>query len=153
MKNSDSRKLRFRVLIAVSVALYFAWFFFPLLESRFYSRELIDLKNWAGYGALLDGKMLTLVAYGSLLAYGAIGIGLFCFKAWARTAFLWLIIFLELSSFGFGINILTEAEVAYLQLLNIIDGFILAIIYFSGLSEEFASAANGLLRTNSADPR
>lgn len=145
-------KRQFRLLILVSVALYVAWFFFPFLESRFYSRELIELKRWAGFGASLDWRLLTALAYGSLLAYAVVGIGLVCFRRWARTAFLWLIILLELSCFVFGINILTEAEVAYLQLLNIINGFILAIVYFGGLSREFTPADDATLQSNAADP-
>jgi len=153
MTNSVSPQRQFRVLVLVSVALYVGWFFFPFLESRFYSRELIELKRWAGLGASLDWRLLTAFAYGSLLAYGVIGIGLVYFKRWARTGFLWLIIFLELSCFTFGVNILTEAEIVYLQLLNIIDGFILAIVYFSRLSEEFTPAADRPLQADAAGPR
>lgn len=150
--NPGLPKRQFRVLILVSVALYVAWFFFPLIESRFYSLELIELKRWSGLGASLDWRLLTVIAYGSMLAYGVIGIGLACFQRWARVAFLWLIIFLELSCFIFGINILTEAETAYLQLLNIINGFILAIVYFSGTSHEFATLADAAVRPNATDP-
>lgn len=145
-------KRQYRVLIPASVALYVAWFFFPFIESRFYSRELIELKRWAGFGASLAWRLLTALAYGSQLACAVIGIGLVCFGRWARSAFLWPIILLKLSCFVLGVNILTEAEVAYRQLLTIINGFILASVYFSGLSREFMPPAGTALQPNAANP-
>ena len=137
MSNSTSLKFYFRVLVLLSVAMYVGWFFLGSIESRFYAPEITDLMSWSGYGAAFGWNVLTYIAYGSLLAYGLVCVGLVYFKSWARECFLLLTITVLLMTFAFGINILTEASAVYLQLMNMIDGFIIAMIYFSALSEEF----------------
>ena len=153
MSNWVSFKTYFRLLVLISVALYVGLFFLPVIESRFYSPEEIDLMTWAGYGAAFGRDVLLYIAYGSLIVYGIIGIGLIYFKSWARECFLLLVIVLVLTSFGYGVNILTEASMVYLQVLNIIDGLIIGIIYFSALRKEFKVTHNKALQSDAAKPR
>lgn len=153
MNNSNSLKLYFRVLVLLSVALYVGWFFFGLLESRFYGPEITDLMTWSGYGAAFGWNVLTYFAYGSLLAYGMVSVGLVYFKSWARECFLLLTVIVLLMTFAYGINILTEASMVYLQLMNLIDGFIIAIIYFSTLSEEFKFTPGQRIQSDPAEQR
>ena len=153
MGNLASIKIYFRLLVLFAVALYVGLFFFPIIDSRFYSPEEIDLMTWAGYGAAFSRDVLVYLAYGLLLAYGIIGIGLIYFRSWARDCFLLLVIILVLTSFAYGVNILTEASMAYLQLLNIIDGLIIGIIYFSALRKEFEVTHDKRMLSDADTPR
>ena len=142
MSNSISLKLQFRLLVLLSVALYVGWLFFGYFESRFYSAEISDLMTWSGYGATFSWNVLSYIAYASLLAYGIVSLGLIYFKPWARECFLLLTILVLLLAFVFGVNVLTEASYFYLQVMNMIDGFIIAIIYFSEIRDEFKITHN-----------
>jgi len=153
MSNSTSLNLHFRLLVLLSVVLYVGWFFFGYFESRFYSPEIVDLMTWSGYGAAFNWNVLTYIAYTVLLAYGIVCVGLIYFKPWARECFLLLTVLAMLLTFLFGVNILTEASLFYLQLMNMIDGFIIAVIYFSDLKEEFKITHNKRMQSDAAEPR
>ncbi len=148
MSNSTSLKLHFRLLVLLSVGLYVGWFFFGSFESRFYSPELTDLMSWSGYGAAFSWNVLTYIAYASLLAYGIVCVGLVYFKPWARECFLLLTVLVLLLTFVFGVNVLTEASSFYLQIMNMIDGFIIAMIYFSEIREEFKITHNKRMQSD-----
>lgn len=137
MSNSTFPRIHFRLLVLLSVVLYVGWYFFGYIEYRFYSPEIIDLMTWSGYGAAFNWNVLNYISYALLLAYGIVCLGLIYFKPWARECFLLLTILALLSSFIFGVNVLTEASSIYLQVMNMIDGFIIALIYFSDLKKEF----------------
>ncbi len=126
------------------------WFFFGYFESRFYSPEIIDLMTWSGYGAAFNWNVLTYIAYALLLAYGIVCLGLIYFKPWARECFLLLTILAMLLTFVFGVNVLTEASSFYLQIMNMIDGFIIALIFLSELKEEFKIAHNKRMQSDPA---
>lgn len=153
MSNSFSLKFYFRLLVFLSVALYVGSFFFSYFESGFYSSEITDLMTWSTYGAAFSRDVLIYLTFGSLIAYGIVCIGLIYFKPWARECFLLLILVLFFMTFTFGINILTAASSAYFQLMNIIDGFIIAIIYFSPLRNEFKLTHNNGMQSGTAEPR
>ena len=152
MSNPTPLKYYFRLLVLLSVALYVGWFFFGSFESKFYSSEIIDLMTWSGYGAAFGWNVLTYIAYASLLAYGVVCLGLIYFKSWARECFLLVTVLGLVLTFGFGVNILTEASSFYLQVMNIIDGFIIAMIYFSELKEEFNITHNKRMQSDAAKP-
>jgi hypothetical protein len=153
MSNPTSLKFYFRLLVLLSVVLYVGWFFFGFFESRFYSPEISDLMTWSGYGAAFNWNVLTYIAYASLLAYGIVCVGLIYFKSWARECFLLLTALVLLLTFVFGVNVLTEASSFYIQIMNMIDGFIIAMIYFSELREEFKITHNEPIQPNAAKPR
>jgi hypothetical protein len=153
MSNTTSFKLHFRLLVLLSVVLYVGWFFIGYFESWFYSPELSDLMTWSGYGAVFSWNVLTYIAYALLLAYGIVCVGLIYFKSWARECFLLLTILAMLLTFVFGVNVFTEASSFYLQIMNMIDGFIIAMIYFSELKVEFKITHNKRMQPDAAEPR
>ena len=137
----------------LSVALFVGSVFFPYFEPRFYSPEVSDLMTWSGFGAVLSWEVRAILWYGLLLAYGIVCIGLIYFKPWARECFLLVVTLLLLSAFLQGINILTEASTTYMQVMNLIDGFIIAMIYFSELRKEFEITHNKRMQLDAAEPR
>jgi len=141
-------KLYFRILVIASVALYVIWGFLPRIESHFYSPETIDALSWAHVGRVFSWEALSNISYAFLIAYGVVSIGLIYFKPWARLAFLWLTILSVVSSFFYGITVLTELSTVYLQVMSIIDGFILALVYFSSLSKEFKFTHNKRMQSD-----
>ena len=152
MSNSNSFKLRFRLLVLLSVALYVGWFLLPYVENRVNSQEMADLLTWSGYGALFGSNVLAFLAYGCLLAYGIICVGLIYFKSWARECFVLLMVIVLALSFVYGVSVLSEVSIVYLQVMNIIDGLIIALIYFSALSKEFDITHNKRMQTDRPKP-
>ncbi len=132
----------------VSVALYVGMAFLHHLENGIYKAEIIELLRWSGYGAFLDRPALTVLWYGSLVVYGAVCIGLIYFKAWARELFVLLTVLILLTSFLGGLRIETEVSLFYGQILNLIGGFIIAMIYFSELLGEFTVTRNKHVQTD-----
>ena len=138
MSNSESLKFYFRVLVFVSVALNVAGVFIPYFDSWAYDSEVNDLIAWTGYNSPLSWEVRSALWYGLLLAYGIVCVGLIYFKFWARECFLLVVVITVLGTFVYGINVATETTSAYAYILNFTDGFIIAMIYFSDLKNEFA---------------
>ena len=142
MSNLESLKFYFRVLVLVSVALNVGSAFLPYFESWAYGSEVNDLLTWSGYNSPFSWEVRSGIWYGMLFAYGIVCIGLIYFKPWARECFLLIVALTILSTFIYGVNVLTEATSVYFYIWNLIEGIIIAMIYFSELKNEFTVTHN-----------
>jgi len=147
------QKFYFRVLVLIAVALNVGWGFIPYIEYNFYGPEKNDLMRWTGYGAPLDWDALVYLWYAFLVAYGVTCIGLIYFKAWSRECFLLVKVIVLLLSFVYGVSVISEFSSFYGQIMTLIDGFIIAMIYFSDLRMEFTVTHNNRMQPDARTAR
>ena len=96
---------------------------------------------------------MTILWLGSIFAYGVVSIGLIYFKSWSRECFLLLTVILLLSNFAYGIGVYTELSSFFGQILNLLDGLIIGMIYFSKLRDEFGSIPGKPMSSDATNPR
>ena len=130
------------MLILISVGLYVGVIFLRHIETMFYSEDTMDMVRWSGYGAFFDWRAQSVLWHGLLLAYGVVCVGLIYFKSWARECFLLLAVVLIFSNLIYGVTVHTELSSIYAHILWMLDGIIIAVMYFSELKEEFNTTHN-----------
>ena len=128
----------FRILVMLSVLAYVLFVLYPLIgpapESPF-AGQIISL---SGYGSAFE--LPEAVDWAIIVLWILLAIGIYNFKRLARTGYLVLLI-LELAVLPFiGMQILTAAELFLFSIVCILDGAILAMAFFSSVSEKFAAA-------------
>ena len=151
-------KSLFRFLVLLSIALYAVWFTIPYFSAQLYSPNTYDALSWSGFGAMFSFEVLTAISYGFLASFGVISVGLLYFKNWARQGFSVLIGLSIVAPIIYGISVVTELEAIIGQALTLVDGAILALMYFSSLSIEFQNSHNkrmqsGLAKGHTADAK
>lgn len=140
----------FRNLVLLSVALYAVWFCIPYFSVNLYSPETLDAISWAGSDALLSFDSLAIVAFLFLFLYAITSVGLIYFKPWARISFLLLTLSSILTTPLFGIVVLPAIESSIFQVVNILDGVLIAFMYFTSVSNEFINSHNKALVKDAA---
>jgi hypothetical protein len=127
----------FKILLCINFIVYLLWFFFPFFWMDVYSYEIVKALNWSGYEAFLDATTRTIIAYSFFIIYIIAFIGVYFFKKWARNLFLiTLIISISLTLF-YGTYVAGIYEVMLAEILNISDGMLIAMMYFSNLKNNF----------------
>lgn len=128
----------FRVLILMATTSYLLWVFLPYLFSNLYSRETIDIVAYNGYQAIfvLPGSIL----WAEVIIWVFLAIGLFMFIGISRHLFLLLVVATYIMVPFSGLRSQTALESTLLDLTNLCDGAIIAMAYFSDLSERFRNS-------------
>jgi len=128
----------FRKLVLLSFAIYVVYFFLSDFHQHIYSSDEMELLAWNGLGATLG----SVVAFPYVLgvAYTIITMGLFFYKAWARTGFMLIVIINGFSAVFAGISVSGGWDSMLGYFLAIIDGFLLAMVYLTPLVAEFEDA-------------
>jgi hypothetical protein len=152
MSFNESFIFYFRLLILLSVGLYVVWFYGPYFIHNDHEPEITDALSWVGYGAKFSWDVMEVASHAFLFAYGVICIGLIYFKNWARIAFVFLTVISLIANLGFGLNIYTPFDAMYLQVMYMLDGFILAVIFFSSLSKHYEQTHNKRMQSDAAEP-
>ena len=115
--------------------MYVALFLTPYSWVYLYQDEIIDALSWNSYGSKFGAN--NFIGYAFFACYGVISIGLVLFKKWARSGFVVLTVLSVLTSPFWGLSVLYGYESALSYMLVLGDGAILAIIYLTGISNEF----------------
>ncbi len=123
----------FQLLVVVSLICYLAWAFLPY-TSRVFPKEVSDLLAWGGYGSHhWTQHPLFYISIG--LAKIISSIGLFLLLSWGRWLLL-LVVVVSVASvpfYGMAISVPLDSFVGALTGLS--DGAILALAFFSPISE------------------
>jgi len=153
MSFNESSKFYFRLLILLSVGLYVVWFYSPYFIHIDHEPEITDALSWVGYGAKFSWNVIEIASHAFLFAYGVICIGLIYFKNWARVAFVFFTVISLIANLGFGLSVYTAFGAMYVQVMYVLDGFILAVIFFSGLSKHYEPTHNKRMQSGAVKPR
>jgi hypothetical protein len=123
-------KTYFRYIVAASLVLPAISILIPFLPD-YQSHELANFENnqdiiWFDF-VILCVFLIAIVA----------NIALFFFKSWAKPTFTVAILFCLLSTLYYQPQIFSALEAALYSIVSLIDGLIIALIYFSPISKEF----------------
>ena len=144
-----SLRTLFRVLVVLPPLLAVASLTYHCLAEPGLSEDWRAILAWNGDGGWLPSDSEEPLTFASTIAWLVVGIslviallavqvGLFFFRAWARTANLVLtVVFLITVPFS-GLSISLPLEAACYEAVSIADGFLLALAYFSPLRRQFA---------------
>ncbi len=125
----------FRALVVISTLIYLVYWFLPFVDWRWYSLDVLELRELSGIGAQL---LLPLaVEYILFAAWILAAVGMYFFKAIARSAFLWLYIVSTLMEPFLGVVVLTGLDSVLSSLSTVLDGAIIAIAYLTSVERQF----------------
>lgn len=129
----------FRTTVIVSFVAYTLWFFMPEFGYLTNDIDVVSALSWSGYGGyFMDIVSLPYIIYTS---YALISLGLVLFKIWARPAFLAITtisIFMNLIN---GYTVSTPIDNLLLNIVLLLDGAILTMLYLTSASNEFSGNA------------
>jgi len=115
------------------------YFFIPYFDNFLHEEGTLAALSWSGYNAWISPAAQDIFAYTTLFFYVVASIGLINFKTWSKTFFVVLTIFSILSELLFGFSAITAYDAMLLDIVGILDGAILAMLYFTSISNEFDS--------------
>ncbi|MBC2715739.1 MAG: hypothetical protein HF978_10565 [Desulfobacteraceae bacterium] len=132
-------KSMFRYLVVFSMSIYALWFFIPYVTIHFslYSKEISDILSWTGLDALIGYKAQDIIGYIFLFSFLVVSVGLFKFKIWAKIGFILLTLISIFATPLSGLMILPVIDSMLFQIMNLADGIIISLMYFSSLRNEF----------------
>lgn len=131
----ESNKKIFRVLIVIDILLYLSALTLPLIDGSWLSEKELDVLSYLGYEALV--VMPSFVHWFILISWFSIIIAMYFFVPVSRLFFLaWLILTTILVIIS-GMNVMTPLDAFHSDMGNILDGVILSMAYFSGVSQRF----------------
>lgn len=134
----DSVNRVFRILVAAAFLLHAVLWLGPLIEHPWLKGFDVWLLDFDGSGAVVPyNPILYWCLFSSRLL---VLTGLFFYVAAARSCLVLLTIASIVLSITWGIRVLTPYEVALSELLSVVDGTLIAMAYWSPVSEEFARA-------------
>lgn len=124
---------RLLVLVSTTIGLFlYGWQYLPLGVSE----ETQRLLTLGGEGALaVDFSSFALTSFHTLSIVCAVG--LIRFSNWARWLFLAVYLLPIVASFLGGLVVWLPWETALFSIVTLMDGFILALAFFSALSVRF----------------
>lgn len=134
----------FDSLILVSLALTVLFWVAPLFDESWLSVEAIDLLGANGWGAFIPNPGFL---YWPFLAYWVVvSIGLLKRINAFRTIYFSGLVVLGVASFGLGFMVLSPVEAGLYNLINLLDGAIVTLAYFTSVSNEFKVGAKRQLQ-------
>lgn len=134
-KSSAIKTFVLFVLFALTLQLFL--FLFPW---RFVYSELgLEALSFLGIDALIHPNFIWKISILFTGAYFISYIGLLFFKSWARIFFVALSIIGGIGISLYGINVQSSFESMVGYFISIVDGFIIALAFFSPVSEKFQS--------------
>lgn len=131
----------FRFLLIGSLVLYAGFIASFIFASQVFGEDVAGVLYHNGKGAWVALPPFTWMI--ELLLWSLATIGMLLFQSWARTLFLLLTgISLALATLA-GFWVLTGPQAAVLQLINLIDGAILAVAFLTTVARRFDLSAHG----------
>lgn len=132
----------FRILVGISIVGTIMLWIHPYWEAAWLSEDQMRLRQYDGYGAIVDGSMSFY--WGYLIAWMASLLGLFFFIKPARSAFVLLVALSIILNILWGIRIYLPYELALHNALLTIDGALIALAFLSPISQKFGSQATAV---------
>jgi len=126
----------FRASLVTSVIIFVFYYWMP--SFGMYSGEFAELRQWDGWDAALPPLPTLNVAL--FVASVVVPILMYFFIPWSRAAFLLLAVCYCLLSLGWGVRISAPLENFLTQVVAMLNGAILAMAYFSPISDRFVKA-------------
>jgi hypothetical protein len=131
----------FRTFVAGATACYLVWVALPYFDEVFLHPEAQLLMKYDGYHSILG--LPSAVSWIFVIVWVGLAIGMFLFLAPARTGYLILVlVFLFLTPLN-GLRVQSGLESYFLDAVNILDGVVLAMAYFSKVSQYFQKSTTG----------
>ena len=127
----------FRALIISSIILSVIYWVLPYFDSYWHTDEELQLLAYSGFNSILQTNSIV---YWGMLAVGIIlNIGLFFYMKLARTLFVPVLAIYSILGVFWGIQVVSPYETVIGGMLNIIDGALIVIVYFTSLSLRFSA--------------
>lgn len=124
----------YQISVITACALFVAYWFSPWLYG-YLDAESQGILSWGGYKSAIDLPEWLWDCYLLLIIVSYIGMFLL------RKAFRTLFLIITIASFPLamvnGMSVITGMEVVLIDLSTFLDGFIIALAYFSNLKEKF----------------
>ncbi len=127
--------LRFRLLVLLAVLVQVILWVFPW--GSLYGEVSLAAFAYQGADALLSESVRTYIAYGILAFYAVSYAGMYFLRSWARPLFLATALGGSVLSLPSGLAVQGAYESSLGYLLTLADGALLAIVYFSSVSQKF----------------
>jgi len=127
----------FNFMVLVALALTIVLWFIPVFDERFLSDEALKLLSANGWGSFIPNP--SFIYWPQLIFWIVISIGLVLRIKAARFIYFLGIIFLAVVNFGWGFLVYSPLEAGLANLINLLDGGILIMAYFTSVNNEFAS--------------
>jgi len=124
----------YRAGIIISMALYAVWFLLPNAGLPL-SNEIHSIMEWNFYNEIVS--IPAVINWIMFLLFNMASIGMLFFKRECRDLFLILMIGSFILTPLRGVSVMTAIDASIGYYITIIDGFILALAYYSELSDNF----------------
>lgn len=125
----------FRTFVVGATACYLAWVALPYFDETLLHPEAQMLMKYDGYHSILG--LPSVVSWIFVIVWVGLAIGMLLFLAPARTGYLILVIVFLFLTPLFGLRVQSGLESYFLDAVNILDGAVLAMAYFSKVSQYF----------------
>jgi len=112
----------------------------PFYEHLWLSAEAINLASHANWGSFIPYH--PAIYFGLLAAWLVITLGLLLFKPIARTAFVAMQAIMIIATLFWGFQVLPPVAAALNELVVLLDGAILAMLFLTSVAGRFEHAPN-----------
>ncbi|OUR63843.1 hypothetical protein A9Q79_08800 [Methylophaga sp. 42_25_T18] len=126
----------FRPLVLFSIILTIVFWLTPYFDYVWLSDVEIELLDQGGLGAVFESSDLDY--WGTLFTWVLLSFGLYFYVRLAKPAFVAFYILNFVLTPFYGIQVLTGYEMLMSSLLGLIDGIILAMLFFTSVGARFA---------------
>ncbi len=130
----------YRILILLSTAAYILWFFQPYNSPEFVGEEAIRILGAEGYGGsdfLLN--ISPVMGWVLLLGFILAAVGMVFYISAARASFVLLLAISIVLRLFTGLSVQTSINAALLYFINIADGVIVFMSYFSSVADNYST--------------
>lgn len=124
----------YRLCIVVGTLVYVAYWFLRYLYG-YLDSETGSLLSYGGFGAVWEGnEAFDQALFG---AWIACAFGMYFYRKAFRFAFLFLVIVTAPITLLYGVSVETSVGAFFIDIVNIADGMVLALAFFSPVKDEF----------------
>ena len=128
----------FRALVLTSTFLFVVIGFMPFFNHLWLTPDQLHVLSYDGAGSLIPAH--PLLYWGQMVLWVVVSVGLFFFISIARTAFLVLNVISVVATFFWGFRIIPPEAAALGGIVQMADGAILVMAYFTSVAERFGGA-------------
>lgn len=127
----------FRVTIIINLTLYVAWFLFPYTYEYWVTDKALNLLYANNFEPLFVGPIYVywIIFFVNIISL----IGMYFFNSNARNIFLWILILNLFQQSISGVSVYTSVEHLIVNLLYLLNGMIVAMVFFTSISGLFYS--------------
>lgn len=127
--------MTFRKIVLATLVSYIVLLTLPYTWEYYYSPAVMNILSWWGYGSILD--LYGYIPYAFALSYLVSLSGMYFYKKWSRSLFLFTSILSILSSPMWGVYIMPNIDAIFAHINGLGSGAVLALAYFSEVKNEF----------------